>query len=261
MARFLNWFTLRGGNGADFIDAWSLGLYNNDVVFYGKAGDDTLVGGNGRDYLAGHKGNDYVHGNYGDDTLYGNNGNDTLIGGEGSDSIFAGTGHDYVSGYEAVPQFDFIDMGAGNDRADIAGDFINLGRGNDAVTVHMMGGSHNTVYTGQGRDVVTAITLEDGQHASLYLGDLQPGDIVHVMRHDTTGYHEVSFASLDLNRDGVINIFDDPAPSGVLLAGIDPNAPLQLSLDGDGREHSILITDPFGNGDSISFAGSFDYLL
>lgn len=58
-----------------------------DAVFYGAAGNDTLIGGSGNDLLKGGAGNDFISGNQGQDDLTGDAGVDTVIGGQGNDIL------------------------------------------------------------------------------------------------------------------------------------------------------------------------------
>jgi serralysin len=87
-----------GGAGEDVLRA-----DGGRAFFYGKYGDDRvlggrfadwLVGGPGNDVVIGYGGSDTLHGRGGADDLYGFTGDDRLLGGDGRDENFGGTGSD-----------------------------------------------------------------------------------------------------------------------------------------------------------------------
>ncbi|RYV00482.1 hypothetical protein SOPP22_19760, partial [Shewanella sp. OPT22] len=63
------------------------------VNFYGRQGDDVIVGGNSGDDLKGNLGNDLIIGGLGNDVINGGNNEDIIIGGLGDD-ILTGDGVD-----------------------------------------------------------------------------------------------------------------------------------------------------------------------
>lgn len=88
-----------------------LATTDEDTLFLGLAGDDTLDGGLGRDTLLGGEGHDLLRGEGGrlitgdpatwqggDDLIYGESGNDTLLGGGGNDVLIGGEGNDLIQG-------------------------------------------------------------------------------------------------------------------------------------------------------------------
>ena len=86
--------TIYGGEGSDTISA----LDGNDR-FYGEAGNDTLIAGAafglpGTNILDGGPGNDVLRGARGDDTLIGGSGDDSLDGGAGVDLLLGDSGSD-----------------------------------------------------------------------------------------------------------------------------------------------------------------------
>lgn len=84
-----------GLQGADYISAVGLSI---PVLFYGGAGNDSLVGGNGNDTLWGGGGNDLLMGSGGSNVLRGEAGDDRILGGAGNDTISGGGGHDIING-------------------------------------------------------------------------------------------------------------------------------------------------------------------
>ena len=72
---------------------------------YGRAGDDSINGGNGHDILYAVDGNDTINGDAGNDTLYGGIGNDTLNGGADNDILIGGTGNDILTGGAGADTF------------------------------------------------------------------------------------------------------------------------------------------------------------
>ena len=123
---------------------------DNDNLFWGLGGDDTLTGGDGEDELIGGDG---------DDTLTGGPGADTLDGGEGQDLLsYAGSdgpvtvrlydglarrGHaegDTISGFEHLRGSAYADALAGTGK----GNWLDGGAGND----RLLGGSGNDLLGG-----------------------------------------------------------------------------------------------------------------
>jgi Ca2+-binding RTX toxin-like protein/uncharacterized protein affecting Mg2+/Co2+ transport len=125
---------------------------NNNELFFGSNGEDTLEGGSGNDVLLGRSGNDelsggaghdYLNGGRGDDVLSGGSGNDFLKGGSGDDDLSGGDGNDYLSGGHGD---DVLDGGSGNDylRGGSGNDDLSGGDGND----HLSGGRGDDVLSG-----------------------------------------------------------------------------------------------------------------
>ena len=77
--------TVQGNIGDDTMDGSTSEVR---VVEYGKAGNDTLIGGSAGDHLQGDAGDDTLIGGAGNDTLVGGDGSDTMDGGEGNDSLY-----------------------------------------------------------------------------------------------------------------------------------------------------------------------------
>lgn len=67
------------------------------AVFFGRAGNDVLIGGNGGDRLDGGAGRDKLRGMNRSDVLRGGAGRDFLVGGKGKDTARGGTGRDRCS--------------------------------------------------------------------------------------------------------------------------------------------------------------------
>jgi Ca2+-binding RTX toxin-like protein len=89
---------IRGGGGADILNAAGLGNTYNSLDIQGDAGDDTITGGGKGDPLSGGEGDDRVVGNPGGDTMTGGNGNDVLVwnNGDGSDTMDGDAGNDEI---------------------------------------------------------------------------------------------------------------------------------------------------------------------
>lgn len=73
------------------------------VIFQGREGNDTLMGGFASDDLYGGAGNDTLSGSGGSDRLYGENGNDSLSGGNGADTLVGAAGADTFDGGDPTP--------------------------------------------------------------------------------------------------------------------------------------------------------------
>lgn len=97
MPRFNSWLDW-------FLKPIVIGTRKDDVLtlegsdlpgkIFGRAGNDTMIGGNRDDYLFGGRGNDDISGGRGNDKIFGGSGNDTISGGEGYDLIMGGRGRD-----------------------------------------------------------------------------------------------------------------------------------------------------------------------
>ena len=113
------------------------------VSFNGRAGVDTLTGGNGTDTLIGDAGNDTLNGGGGNDNLNGGNDVDALIGGIGNDALNGGAGNDTLNGGNDI---DTLIGDLGNDTllGGIGNDTLNGGNGNDTLN----GGLGNDTLTG-----------------------------------------------------------------------------------------------------------------
>ncbi|KAG1702813.1 Leukotoxin [Nymphon striatum] len=86
---------------------------NGDDSIFGSDGDDVILGGKGNDNLFGGEGSDKLNGGAGDDDLEGENGRDILIGGRGNDDLFGGDGNDVLKGGNGN---DLLDGEAGRDK-------------------------------------------------------------------------------------------------------------------------------------------------
>ena len=130
-------FDGRGGNDTlvgGFAQDSLVGGTGNDVLdggdendaLAGGDGNDMLDGGTGNDTLRGGNGQDSLAGGSGIDWLYGNAGIDALVGGSGADKLFGGFGKDTMTGNAGADQFSFYDgeTAATRSGADIITDFI-----------------------------------------------------------------------------------------------------------------------------------------
>ncbi|MCX7422619.1 MAG: Ig-like domain-containing protein [Planctomycetia bacterium] len=101
---------LVGNEGNNKLDA--TGFSYGNVIMYGDAGNDTLIGSPGTDFMSGEAGNDLLDGRGGHDALSGDEGNDTLRGNTGDDSLLGGEGNDSLDGAAGR---DSLSGGLGND--------------------------------------------------------------------------------------------------------------------------------------------------
>ncbi len=105
------------GDGASAFVLDAIGV--EDVLIFGKGGDDVIVATNGLAALTnltidGGDGNDTIIGGDGDDFLLGGNGNDVVTGGRGDDVVFLGDGNDRFI-WNPGDGSDFVDGAAGLD--------------------------------------------------------------------------------------------------------------------------------------------------
>lgn len=106
---------------------------DNDNVFDGYWGNDTLIGGEGADELIGDRGSDTIYGDEGDDVLDGGDDNDIIYGGIGHDDIDGGRGDDVIEGQDGN---DTINGNYDNDTiyGQAGNDVIIGGYGNDILS-------------------------------------------------------------------------------------------------------------------------------
>jgi Ca2+-binding RTX toxin-like protein len=117
----------------------------------------------------------HQNGTSGNDTLTGTSGNDVISGGKGDDFILGGSGNDTLSG-------------------DQGNDILIGGLGNDALH----GGVGSDIFlhsAGDGQDTIT---------------DFQNGDRL-VLEGYTIDLHDLNFANLDTNHDGLLGKGDTAA--------------------------------------------------
>ncbi|MDO8299394.1 calcium-binding protein [Lacisediminimonas sp.] len=136
-----------GSDGSDRLT----GYYGASNWISGKAGNDTIHGGDVQDWLAGDAGNDFLYGNNGNDTLTGGTGSDTLTGGFGSDTIIVrrGDGQDTIDNLSALRNASDIDTLL---FADILSPDISLERSGMDLLIH----------TGQDGDRVSILGYLEG---------------------------------------------------------------------------------------------------
>ena len=160
--------TLSGGDGADTVmggggNDLAFGDDGNDII-RGQSGADTLYGDAGADRLFGGGQNDRIYGGVGNDNLLGNPGDDRLFGQSGDDTIRGGTGADLLIGSSGN------DMLRGQDGADkLVG-----GKGNDML----VGGDSADTFifrSGFGRD--TIMDFENNQDELHLNGSLWQGNL------------------------------------------------------------------------------------
>jgi Ca2+-binding RTX toxin-like protein len=90
--------TVVGSAGDDHLAVQILAALPGSVEFFGRAGNDYLIGGTNGDKLHGEAGDDQLYGEEGNDELVGDAGDDTIGGGAGNNILDGGTGNDYLYG-------------------------------------------------------------------------------------------------------------------------------------------------------------------
>jgi Ca2+-binding RTX toxin-like protein len=101
---------VKGGAGADFIDASSVAATAAVLALDGGDGDDILLAGRGATSMQGGAG---------DDILIGGNGNDVFDAGAGDNIIFGGGGDDLFRGEDDFTVIDFRAGAGTDDRIDL----------------------------------------------------------------------------------------------------------------------------------------------
>ncbi len=142
---------LSGGNSDNLIDA---SAYSKNTYLYGRAGNDTLLGGTRNDYFYGGQGDDSIDGGKGYDTLRETRDVDFTL----TDTQLIGNGTDTIASIERVI------LTGGNsantiDASGFSGSTYLYGRaGNDSLN----GGSRSDrIYGGQGDDSIKGGTGND----------------------------------------------------------------------------------------------------
>lgn len=122
------------GGGTSGDDDLSAFQNDRDNFQNGRAGNDTLSGGDGNDSLLGEDGGDTLVGGDGDDTLLGGNGNDFLNGQSGMNVLEGGAGDDILVPGDAGST---ADGGAGNDTFIVGEDETISGGADDDLIVFL----------------------------------------------------------------------------------------------------------------------------
>jgi Ca2+-binding RTX toxin-like protein len=138
-----------GGAGDDHL---SSDHTTSPRIFYGNAGDDTLVGSDGADRLNGGGGDDSILAGAGDDVLVGGAGRDVLHGESGVDTV----SYHYASSPVSVDIDGFSNDGARGERDNVHVDVENVvgGSGGDRLVGHegAVNQVANTLDGGAGND-------------------------------------------------------------------------------------------------------------
>lgn len=220
--------TVIGGSDDDFLNAAAIG---RSVVFFGRGGDDSLIGGSGNDTLEGDDGDDFLTGGLGSDSLDGGVDSNTLyefgdVNLTLTDNSLSGLGNDTLANIQLA----ILVGGSSGNRID-AGAFsglleLNGAGGNDTL----IGGlSDDTLIGGTGDD-----NIDGGQGTNLLI---ESGNVNFTLT-DTT--------LVGLGSDTLSNI------SEVMLTGGASNNIL------DAREFSGPVTLVGGDGNDILIGGSGD---
>lgn len=198
--------TVLGSAGNDRLVATPLsGGTGPGVLFFGGAGDDTLVGGNAVDTLRGDagndsitagdgsnfidagSGNDIVTAGAGSSTVYLRAGNDSFSAGGGSSTVYGGAGNDTITAgddsttgrnlFKGESGDDSLVGGGGNDRLNggSGNDTLRGGAGNDTLNglsgndVIDGGSGSNFIYGYSGRDTLTASPGSDEERNRYFI--------------------------------------------------------------------------------------------
>ncbi|WP_428424138.1 calcium-binding protein [Pararhizobium sp.] len=137
------------------------GVLNDRNIMYGKAGNDSLIGGDLNDQILGGTGNDTLDGGSGYDTLYGDDGNDTLFGDGGADYLSGGAGDDVLNGGDGADTLlsssgnDILVGGSGDDRF-----YVDFGFIGEIKTIDA-GSGEDEIYVGLGADLIDGGSGQD----------------------------------------------------------------------------------------------------
>lgn len=142
--------------------------WEDGVLFYGSARDNTISGSTGNDGIFSYAGNDTLYGLSGIDTLDGGDGNDYLDGGADSDTLIGGAGNDvYVidvstdvitenanAGADTVNSTITYTLGSNLENLTLIGTAAINGTGNTLDNVLIGNSAVNTLTGNNGNDVL-----------------------------------------------------------------------------------------------------------
>ena len=241
-------------------------------VFYGGAGNDTLVGAEGDDRLNGGGGRD---------SLLGGGGDDLLVGGAGRDVLHGEAGNDTVSYYYATePVRAAIDGlsndGARGERDNVHGDVENLVGG--SADDHLVGSdgafnqTSNILDGGAGNDLLEGLngddlligslgddTLNGGHGADSLRGGLGTDRLIGGYGYEDVADYADRATGVEVSLDGIA---DDGAG--------DENDQIDDDVEGvlGGRGDDVIVGSIFANAlhggagnDTIRGAGGEDLLV
>jgi Ca2+-binding RTX toxin-like protein len=165
MGTWLGVERVNGFTGNDSIDATG---YATDLIFDGRTGNDTLIGGSANDTFYAGDGADSVFGGAGNDALIGDAGNDTLNGGTGDDFLLGLSGADVFVFDDAWGNDVVRDFAVGLDKLNFA-----LHSGVNALSdlvIEQVGANTRILLVTPGADV---LTLADVDAVDLGASDFQ----------------------------------------------------------------------------------------
>ncbi len=227
-------------------------------VYAGRAGADTLDGGDSGDILFGRGGADLLYGGAGQDSLFGEEGADLLFGGAGIDLIDGGEGDDVAYG---AADADVMRGGAGADllNGETGDDQLWGGDGADLLTGeagrdHVFGGADGDVLLGgTGDDVVSGDEGDDALFGELDQDVLYGGaggDTVNGMVGDDLLY-----------GDAGADVLSGELGADVLIGGLGAD----VLIGGAGADRFVFLTvtdSQFGDGGDliVDFAKGSDVI-
>ena len=186
---------LYGGDGNDYLSASGVFYMNgnsnnylpsgnnildggagNDSIYSSGGNNDSLYGGDGNDMLWGESyarwdGNSYYIFSLANTLLNGVGGNDTILVSSGiNDSLIGGLGNDYISMSTSVTYGsgnNFLYLPAGNN-------YVDGGPGDD--TIQISAGNNDSIYGGDGNDVIMLTNSWTGNGNGSYYNFLPAGN-------------------------------------------------------------------------------------
>ncbi|WP_419252075.1 calcium-binding protein [Caulobacter sp. ErkDOM-YI] len=253
--------TLDGGAGDDiasFADLDSgvlLELLGPQGAFAeGLSGQDRLVS---IESVIGTRFDDTIFGTYGDNYIDGGAGNDSLMGRGGADYIDGGEGDDIVGSF-AIFGTDInvgamLLGGAGNDRIQSSnvGDTMLGGDGDDTFEL-LLGGAHDVVDGGAGRDILAFIDAQAGVGVTVDLSntgiqEVTSGYFMTIQSVEgVVGDYFNDHIAGDANANGLSGaVGDDTLEGGGGQDTLNGGMGLDRLTGGDNKDFFV-----FANGDS-----------
>ncbi|BAY82706.1 hyalin repeat protein [Calothrix parasitica NIES-267] len=231
---------LSGGNSDNIIDA---SAYSKNTYLYGRAGNDTLLGGTRNDYFYGEQGDDFIDGGKGYDIIRETRDTDFTL----TNNQLTGNGTDTIASIERV----ILTGGNSDNNIDASGfsgsTYLYGKAGNDTLNG---GTNRDYVYGGSGSDVING-----GSGNDYLLGESGDDSINGGQGFDTIRENkDADFVLTDTQLTGNGNDNLVSIERAILILGNSSN-----KVDASGFSGSIYVYGRSGNDTLLGGAGN-DYL-
>ncbi|MDY6902320.1 MAG: DUF4347 domain-containing protein [Cyanobacteriota bacterium] len=230
---------LSGGNSDNIIDA---SAYSKNTYIYGRAGNDTLLGGTRNDYFYGEQGDDFIDGGRGYDIIRETRDVDFTL----TNSQLTGNGTDTIASIERV----ILTGGNSDNTIDASGFsgsvYLKGSAGNDTL---LGGQGRDSLYGGQGNDSINGGAGNDYLYGESGDDSINGGEGFDTIRE--TGNVDFTITDTQLTGNGTDAI--SSIERAILKAGNSAN-----KVDASGFSGSVYVYARSGNDTLLGGAGN-DY--